>query len=364
MANLPGLFNLTAQYGAAPSGNTGTAQGASYGSTLPGAVYPSTPTPNPANGVSNMQPSLTGAVNLNGVHTSGVLGASSGGSSPTNTNPGGDSRITQLQNMSRSGGLNPVQQTELTGLLGQQDPYAAVRNDISSAWDSYLSGLGDTSNYLNDQSNAQRGIADTQFTQGQDLINNQKSQSLRDIANTTKNAFQAGNNYLGSLGAGDSSAANQYSFAINQQAGKQTGDLNNFVNQQLQTLQGTHDTQINQIAQWFAQQQEALKQQIASGQLQKGQDLSNLSKGILDQAIQATNQLKSNTQNQYNALVTWAANNSTNLGQLQSNIAGVSSAFAPGALQTSGGTGKPGSMALYGGAPTNQKTDIFGNIIR
>jgi hypothetical protein len=149
----------------------------------------------------------------------------------------------------------------------QNDPYASIRNDISGAWDNYLNSLNDTTGYLNDQRTAQQGIADSQLQQGINTANDQKAKSLKDIANTTRNAFQAGNNYLGSLGAGDSSAANQYSFAINQQANKQTGDLNNFVSSQIQGLQAQHDQQIQQIASWFAQQQEALKQQIAQGQL-------------------------------------------------------------------------------------------------
>jgi hypothetical protein len=243
------------------------------------------------------------------------------------------------------------------------DPYASLRNDIGSAWDSYLNSLNGTSSYLNDQQNAQRGIADTQYQAGQDTANNQKAQSLKDIANTTRNAFQAGNNYLGSMGAGDSSAANQYTFAINQQAGKQTGDLNNFVSGQMQQLQTQHDTSVNQIAQWFAQQQEALKQQMAQGGLQKSQDINNLSKGILDQAMQWTNQLKTNTQNQYNALVTWAANNSTNIGQLQSNIAAIPQAM--GQLQLGAGSQGVGggNQPLFGGTVTNttDKTkNIFG----
>lgn len=278
---------------------------------------------------------------------SGVLGASIG---PLQSNGGGGSSAPQQT------APQPQQQA------AAPDPFAGVRNDISSSWDNYLNSLNDTSGYLNDQQSAQLKVADSQLQQGINTANTQKAQSLKDIANTTRNAFQAGNNYLGSLGAGDSSAANQYSFAINQQANKQTGNLNDFVSSKIQDLQSQHDQQVNQIAQWFSQQQQALKQQIAQGALSKGQDLANLSKGILDQAIQATNQLKQNTQGQYNALVQWAAGNSANLGQLQQNIAGIPQAM--GQLQL--GAGGVGATPMYGGnaaAPTNQKTDIFGRPI-
>lgn len=247
------------------------------------------------------------------------------------------------------------------------DPYAAIKSDISSSWDNYLNSLGGIQGDLNNQQTAQQGIANDQLTAGQNTINSQKANSLRDIANTTRSAFQAGNNYLGSMGAGDSSAANQYSFAINQQAGKQTGDLNNFVNTQLNQLQTQHDTQINSIANWFSQQQESLKQQVAQGQLQKGQDLVNLSKGILDQAINATNAIKQNTTNQYNALVSWAANNSQNVNQLQQNIAAIPQAMGQISLfggNTGSGAANYGGTNAYANSPyvnSNQKTDIFGN---
>lgn len=237
------------------------------------------------------------------------------------------------------------------------DPYAEIKAGISSAWDNYINSLGDTQNTLSSSRDAQNNIAETQYNSGVDAVNSQKASSLRDIADTTRNAFQAGNNYLGSMGAGDSSAANQYSFAINQQTNKQIGKLNEFVNTQLTNLKSTHDQQVNQIAQWFSEQQNALKQMIAQGQLSKGQDLNNLSRSILDQAISATNQLKANTQNQYNALVEWATNNSQNISQLRSNIAAIPSAM--GGITTATG----GNAPVYGGATTNQKYDLFGNPI-
>lgn len=238
------------------------------------------------------------------------------------------------------------------------DPYAEIKNSINAAWDSYNAQLNDTANnYLPQQAQAQQGIADTQLTQGQNTINSNKASSLRDIANTTKNAFQAGNNYLGQFGAGDSSAANQYSFAINQQANKQTGDLNNFVNSQLQDLQSKHDTQVNQIAQWLAQQQEAIKQQIAQGQISRSSDIAQLSKSAVDQAMQALNQTKADTQNQYNALVDWAGNNSTNLAQLGQNIANVGRMFSPGQVNM---IGQPVAASAYGGFAGNTKDKLFG----
>lgn len=293
--------------------------------------------------------------------TKGALGAITAPTPKPIPSPGGGggSNLSLRDQMSR--GLIPWDDNLLNAGGGEADPYAQIRAEISGAWDAYINSLGDISNtYLPQQRTAQENIINTQLKQGQDTASAQKATSLRDIASTARNAFAAGNNYLGALGAGDSSAANQYSYAINKQTQKQTGELNNFVNQQLNNLQNNANTQLAQVAQWFASAQEQLKQQVAQGQLQKGQDLANLSKGILDQAISATNQIKQNSQNIYNGLVEWAANNSTNIQQLQSNIAQIPQAM--GQLNTFGGTSAP---IRYGGvAPTNTKYDLFGNPIQ
>jgi hypothetical protein len=227
------------------------------------------------------------------------------------------------------------------------DPYAEMRNQISSGWDSYLGSLNDIgNNYLPQQQTAQMNIANEQLNQGTTALNTQKSKSLKDIAENTRNAFQAGNIYLGSRGAGDSSAAGQYSYALNKEAGKQTSDLNQTVNTNLAALQSQHDQQLNQIANWFSQAQQQLKMQMAQGQLGKSQDLQSLSQNILNQAIQAANQVKQETSTRYNALLGWAASNASNVNQLQQNIAGIPQQF---------------SNPSFGGAPAAQGAPVAFN---
>jgi hypothetical protein len=212
-----------------------------------------------------------------------------------------------------------------------------LRGQISSAWDQWTNEMGNIGNqYLPEQRTAQENIANTQLQAGQGTINTQKAASLRDIANTTKNAFQAGNIYLGLRGAGDSSAANQYNFAVSQEAAKQSGQLNEFVNTQMNNLQSTHDQQIQEIALWFSEKQQAIKEAIANGQLNKSQDINNLSMNILNNAISAANQVKADTSARYNALVEWAGNNSTNLQQLGSNIRGIPQAMGNVQMDSSG----------------------------
>ena len=262
---------------------------------------------------------------------------------PTTTQTGGGSGGTFQPG--QNGYVNPNTGNNNTN-QAPSDPYAGLR-------DALVSSYNDASTQLGNSATAQNGIADTALTQGQQTINAQKAASLKDIANTTRNAFQAGNNYLGSLGAGDSSAANQYAFAINQQAGKQTGDLNNYVNTQLNTLQNQHDTQINSIAQWLAGQQSQLSQA-------KGQNVAALGEQALNQALAAVAQVKQNTQNQYNALLSWAANNSNSVSSLQSNIAAIPQAM--GQISLMGGS-PANNSPYYAGSSSNTNTNIFGQPI-
>ena len=175
---------------------------------------------------------------------------SSGGGSGVSNNTSSSTNNNGASNNQQSGG---------------GDSYAQQKADIGSAWDNYIGSLNGMNSDLNTQQTAQTNIADTQWQAGQDTVNTQQAKSLRDISTNVKNAFQAGNNYLGARGAGDSSAASQYSYAVQQDAQKQIGQLNEFVSTQMSQLQSTHDTQINSIAQWFSQQQQAIKQAIASG---------------------------------------------------------------------------------------------------
>lgn len=239
------------------------------------------------------------------------------------------------------------------------DPYAGIRNDISSGWDNYLSSLNDTANtYLPQQRDSQTAIANSQLTQATTNINNQKAKSLRDIGDNIAAAFKAGNNYLGMRGAGDSSAANQYSYALSREAGKQTSNLNEYVNNQLQNLSYQHDQQISQIANWFSGAQMQLKQMIAQGQLSKSQDINNLSKSLLDQAIQAKNQVTTNAINQKNSLLQWAEANSHSVDQLASNLSQIPQKIALPMVDSTGNYPQGYAPLAYGNLNDQSKKQL------
>lgn len=275
--------------------------------------------------------------------------------------------INQLNGSQNSGsgsnkGIQPGQNGYVNPNTQQADPYAQIKNEINSAWDSYLSSLQSTADqYLPEQVTAQQGVVNTQYDNSVNQVNTQKAKSLRDITSNMRNAFQAGNAYLGTRGAGDSSAANQYQYALSKDAAKQTGQLNEFVNGQLNNLTSQRDTQMQQIAQWFSQQQMAIKQQIASGQLQRSQDIATLSKQALDQAIQWKNQVEAQATNTYNGLLSWAASNSTNVSQLTQNISQIPQVMGQFNMNQMNGRNMPAAGYGYN---SNERLDLFGNPIR
>lgn len=282
------------------------------------------------------------------------------------------------------------------------DPYAGLRNDISSGWDSYLSSLDNQLNSLSGQRTSQEGIAQSQFNQGLNTLDLQKTQglsqlgtqreqatqnqakNLRDLAGNIKNSFMAGNVYLGSRGAGDSSAANQYSFALTKLGSQQRGDimnntsnilndignretnLNNIYNTEKNNLQEGLNQQIQGIAQWYSNAVQNLQMQKAQGQLSKSQDLQSLSREILNRALGELSSIQQQAQNRQAALDSWAISNAKNLSEVRTNLSAVASP-AYQLPQAQSITGSPqftsdGRIFIPSGYGnnSNEKKNIFG----
>ena len=295
--------------------------------------------------------------------------------------------------------------TDTGGDTGGQyvDPYADLRNDISSGWDSYLGSLDQQLYGLTGQRTSQESIANSQFNQGLGDLDLQKTQgfqqlgtqrqqaeqnqakNLRDLGANLKNSFMAGNVYLGSRGAGDSSAANQYAFALTKMGSRQRGDimnntsnilsdiagretnLTNIYNTEKNKLQEALNQQIQGIAQWFANAQNTIQMQKAQGQLNKSQDLASLSKEILNYAMGQLQTVQQAAQQRQAGLESWAMSNSQNLAQLKQNMGAISSPSYQ-MPQASAITGTPqftsdGRIYVptgYGSDTEKKKTTLFG----
>jgi hypothetical protein len=281
-----------------------------------------------------------------------------------------------------------------------------VRNDINSGYNNYFNSLNDQLNTaLPGQKAAQEGIANSQYQQGVSQLDTQKNlgvqdlntqrekattqqgKTLQDLTDNIRNLFQSGNTYLGARGAADSSAADQYSYALTKMGSKQRGDvtsqyagiqndingresrLNEIYNGQVKDLGFQRDQQINSIAQWFGEQQNALKQAQAQGQLAKGQDLASLSRDLLNNAMSSLQQVQQQHQAQTSALQEWAMNHSNDINSLKQNLSQVSQTnyAMPTAAPLNGSPSVAGGNAagLFGyGNAQDQKTNLFGQPIR
>lgn len=323
----------------------------------------------------------------------------------TNTNTDTNTNTTNTGSTGSVLGTSNTDTNTTNTNTGTSDPYADIRNSISGGWDSYLGGLGGMLTGLEGQRSAQEGIAGNQYDQGYNTLTNQRdigvndlnsdrtetqqnqAKTLRDLSSNIRNSFMAGNIYLGSRGAGDSSAANQYSYALTKLGNRQRSDvmgqtsnimndindrefqLKNTYDTSIKNLQSERDAKINQIAEWFNGAQNQIKQAIAEGGLNKSQDLANLSKDILTRSLTAIDRINEDVRNRQSALESWAMSNSDTIQQLRSNMGQIAN-FTPQLPGYQPVTGTPqvdstGNLRVPAGfgSGADEKKDLFGNII-
>lgn len=266
-----------------------------------------------------------------------------------------------------------------------------MRGDINNKYNGYFNQLNDMlNNDLPQQRATNEALVQNQYNAGLNNLTTQKTgqlneldttqaKSLKDISANTRNLFQAGSQFLGSRGAGDSSASDQMSYAIGKLGSKQRGDvmtqissrrnqINDVFNSQTNQLDSERNSNLLNVANWFSQSQASLKQMIAQGQLNKGTDMQNLSQQLYNQSINALNQINQDYTNKRNTLMTWAANNAKSIDQVISTLQSIG-AYQPQPMNTtlpvsiSDGTAYTmgGPSAGYGATNTKER-DLFGNI--
>jgi hypothetical protein len=290
-------------------------------------------------------------------------------SNPTNTGGGGSSG----QNTGGGGSSGN------TGGGGSSGPSA--EEILNSGYQDYYNQLDATLPWLESQRTSQEALAkssydtglanlQTQLASGQAQNEQYQARSLRDLAANVRAGFVSGNTLLGAAGAGDSSAANQYSYALtrlgNQQRGairqevqNRTNQLQDSYNTAVNDLKTQYDTQINSIATWFGQQQQSLREMKASAALQKSQQALTI-------ALQAIQTAKTEAANKRSILEQWVANKSTDIKQLGSNwlaITGASLA-TPSTLNTSPGISTTINPFVSQVSPEEKKkVSLWGNVV-
>jgi len=250
------------------------------------------------------------------------------------------------------------------GSGGGEDLNARLRSEIESGYDTYINDLNNLYGGLTTQAGAQENIAQNSYEQSiKDLLANKQSslgdlglteqklqanqvKNLRDIASNIQNQYMAGNVMLGARGAGDSSAANQYSYALNRLGSKERGNvmnttaqsqqeienqkakLNNIVTQETSRLD-TELANVKQgIASWLAEQQNAVSQMISQGKLNKSKEIASLTQNLLNQALSAYQTKQQEIADKRARLETWAMNNAKKISELAPIMQGIGQ-FAP-----------------------------------
>jgi hypothetical protein len=245
-------------------------------------------------------------------------------------------------------------------------------NDYFAQLDQLLGTLpsqqSNLENVATQQTEQQKSDIGLQKTQGEQQLQTYQNKSLKDISANIRNAFQSGNLLLGGRGAGESSAANQYAFALAKQGSKLRSDVMADVSNRMTNLSNIYNTEVNklssalsgkmsEIGQWFYEQQNALVGQKASAIKEKTQ-------ALLSYAVQQMGVAQQAVASQRSALDSWVANHATSIQsaieQMRSYASNPNSVpTVSGAITDSyGGTQTP--VATGYGANTTDK-DIFGN---
>jgi hypothetical protein len=298
------------------------------------------------------------------------------------TPSGGSVLGTQTQNPAPAAPTNN-NSNNIGVLPGDPGPQNNVQNDVQVALDNLRNQINSQSDELmgglSGQKTAQEQIANTNYnqgvsditaqkTQGLTDVNNQQNKSLKDLAENVRNLFQSGNVYLGARGAGDSSAANQYSYAISKlgtkarseimtQANTRVNQINDIFNTETNRLKNELNTSIANIANWFNNAQNQVRQT-------KSQNATGLAENIYNQALSALQTVQTEMANKRSALETWALNNSKTVAEAISNIKAVDQSM-PQFTGLSGTlpTAQRNNFYYPGSNTSTAQRDIFGNII-
>ena len=276
-------------------------------------------------------------------------------------------------------------QNNINALNRERDMAGQARRDLNTGYDQYLASLDSQLGDIGTQKGIQEKIVGSQQAEATGALEGQKTQSLadlgvesrkveagqtkslQDLAEDIRNQMRAGQITLGARGAGDSSAADQYSYAISKMGTKargniltQTKEIQSQISDREFKVKNVYNTEINRlreqteqktmsIANWFSQAQRQIKDMKAQGQLGRGLNLAELSQQALQMAQNQLMTAQADARNQRDALNQWALNHSDNISQLKANLSEVGQYQSPGisapGIQGQLSTGPTGNMA-------------------
>lgn len=233
-----------------------------------------------------------------------------------------------------------------------QDQISGAYSGYISALDQQLNELGGFQNQQNQYINDQAALSQQQLGSARDRnvasldksateATKNKATTLRDVQQDLTNALQAGQVYLGGIGAGSSSAVGRLSGALAKAANRRTTDVSNQfqgimsdIDLQKQNLQSVYDDQVNQlqqwknteinnIANWVQQQRNSLIDRRGQVDMQKNLE-------VINQAQQALAQLDAQSAQFNSQLQQWAADKSNSISQYVNQIQQLGQYDVPG----------------------------------
>lgn len=302
---------------------------------------------------------------------------------PSNPDLSNPVKQTDYENFLKSqggGGSGPSEQDIINGYWSSLD---SAYNDAIGSLSPLKTGQETTAGLSRDEGLRQLDTSRlenqaTLDTQGRKIQEGQTS-ALTSLAENLRNQYQAGNVYLGARGAGDSSAAGMYAYALGRAGTKARGDvlgqtrslqsdlgdrqasLDRLVTSEKGRIQSEYNTSLQSIGNWY-------NGMVSQLQQAKATDRMAMSQQILSRALGAIDDARSQAQSMSQALNQWAINNSSSIGQLNTNLKGVMNVKIP--QQSYGlnaginpmGMGSGGG-SYFPGSTDNRKRDAFGNVI-
>lgn len=234
---------------------------------------------------------IIGPVQSGDIQTPDILGGSSIGS--TSSVDSGSSSDDKIRS-SISSSFDPIFSDfdrQLGNLPGQQSSQEGL---VGSLFGSQGEGI-----------EAARARGESQLAQSRLEAKQEKATSLRDLGENLRGAFKAGNLFLGTRGASDSSAANQLGFGLQKANLRRSSDIGmqaqrifSDINQRQEQVQLESDNAIRDLGNWraqqlvqiqqnFAAQRSAIQSAKATAQGTKAAALANLDQQLALQAQQA-----------------------------------------------------------------------------
>lgn len=209
------------------------------------------------------------------------------------------------------------------------NPYDMQRQQIDNTYNAVFEGLDRQAGLLPGQRTEFEGQVNTSANLQQQGIQSQtaatsaklgtaredvrarQATGVRDLASNMRNMLQAGNNYLGTRGAGDSSAAGLYNYALGKESTRARSDLmsqassqikdidmkevdiKTLADQETNNLNMWKNDQLGKVSQWFNQQVMGIEQQ--RGQARQAKEQAKLevlqnAQGYLQQLDQQATQ--------------------------------------------------------------------------